>query len=344
MSPPMALRLPCWRHVDRRRLRSAVGVGLLLLAAPAVARADEALRAEAMASLGVLPAVEDARRTEPAAVLGRRLFWDPRVSSEGGTACASCHRAADGGADRRRFSPDARGRLTGRNSQTVFNAMLQPSLRWTGDRRSGAHQAERSLTGSMGFKAAEEVVPVLRELGYEADFRLAFPGETAPVSPANYAKALQAYQETLVTPAPFDRFLAGDDAALSAEAREGLRVFLRVGCADCHDGPLLGGGAIRRFGVTKDYWTATGSTARDAGLSEATGREADRYRFRVSMLRNIATTAPYFHDGSVADLREAVQVMADVQLGGRLPEPEAAAVTAFLASLTGEVPPHFGPP
>jgi len=300
------------------------------------------LQQEAAATFGALPTPAPA--AGPAADLGRALFWDARISASGRTSCASCHAAAEGGADRARFSLDAREKRTARNSQTVFNAMLQPSLRWTGDRTSGAHQAERSLTGSMGFEAADAVVPVLQRHGYEEPFRRAFPGESDPVTPRNYASALEAYQATLITPAPFDRFLGGENAALDEAQRRGLQLFMSVGCADCHHGPLLGGTRLRKFGVTKDYWLATGSEKRDAGVFETSRAESDRYLFRVSMLRNIAATAPYFHDGSVATLREAVQVMADVQLGGRLSDPEADAIVAFLRSLSGNVPANYAPP
>lgn len=303
-----------------------------------------ALREEAIATFGRIEAASAEAVRTPLARLGRELFWDPRLSANGRTACASCHSAADGGGDRRRFSPDARGRLTARHSQTVFNAMLQPSLRWTGDRKSGAHQAERSLTGSMGFERADAVVPLLRRHGYEPSFRHAFPSEEDPVTPGNYARALEAYQATLVTPGPFDRYLAGEAGALDATQLRGLELFLSVGCADCHHGRLLGGSRLRKFGVTKDYWLATGSERRDEGLYESTKAEDDRYKFRVPMLRNIAETAPYFHDGSVADLKQAVQVMADVQLGGRLPEAEADALVAFLRSLSGPGPEHYAPP
>ena len=300
------------------------------------------LQQEANQTFGVLPTPAPAG--EPSAELGRALFWDRRISANGRTSCASCHAAADGGADRDRFSLDARDRRTARNSQTVFNAMLQPSLRWTGDRTSGAHQAERSLTGSMGFEQADAVVSVLKRHGYEESFRRAFPGESEPISPRNYARALEAYQATLLTPAPFDRFLGGEAAALDDAQQKGLQLFMSVGCADCHHGPLLGGTRLRKFGVTKDYWLATRSEKRDAGVFETSKAEADRNVFRVAMLRNIAATAPYFHDGSVAELREAVQVMADVQTGERLSDPDADAIVAFLRSLNGPVPANYAPP
>jgi cytochrome c peroxidase len=305
---------------------------------------DTKLREEAQAEFGVLQPVPAAATKRPAVTLGQALFWDARLSADGKTACASCHLSADWGADRRRFSPDAKGKNTARNSQTVFNSTLQTSLRWTGDRKSAAHQAEKSLTGSMGFASADTVVPLLKRLGYEPAFKAAFPQNPAPLSPTNYAQAIQSYEETLVTPAPFDRFLAGETDALTAPQKAGLRAFLAAGCADCHSGPLLGGRGLKKFGVKKDYWTATHSEKKDTGLFETTQVETDRNRFRVSMLRNIAKTGPYFHDGSVAELKEAVQVMADVQLGNRLPDAEAASIVLFLESLTGAIPLNYRAP
>jgi cytochrome c peroxidase len=302
---------------------------------------DDQLRQEALEEFGVLQPVPAAATQRPEVTLGQALFWDARISADGRTACASCHLPADWGADRRRFSPDAKGKNTARNSQTVFNSTLQPFLRWTGDRKSAAHQAEKSLSGSMGFASPETVVPLLKSLGYEASFKTAVPQEAEPVSSTNYAKAIQSYEATLITPAPFDRFLTGVNDALTAPQKAGLRAFLAAGCADCHSGPLLGGRSVRKFGVRKDYWTATRSEKRDAGLFETTHAETDRNRFRVSMLRNIARTGPYFHDGSVADLKEAVQVMADVQSGNRLPEDDAGAIVSFLASLTGPIPSNY---
>ncbi len=305
---------------------------------------DAKLREDALTEFGIIKPVPVAALKRSDVKLGQALFWDARLSADGKTACASCHLPEDWGADRRRFAPDARGKSTARNSQTVFNSTLQSSLRWTGDRKSAAHQAEKSLSGSMGFATSDTVVPLLMSLGYEASFKAAFPQDPEPLSPTNYAKAIQAYEETLVTPAPFDRFLVGEIDALTAPQKAGLRAFLAAGCADCHSGALLGGRGLKKFGVKKDYWLATRSEKQDAGLFETTKAESDRNRFRVSMLRNIAKTGPYFHDGSVADLKEAVQVMANVQLGSRLPDDDATAIVAFLESLTGPIPSNYHAP
>jgi len=306
------------------------------------AKADE-LRREAAALFGRIQAGSVSPES-PEARLGRALFWDTRVSADGKTACASCHAAGDWGADRRAFSIDARGEATSRHSPTVFNSMNQPALRWLGDRKTGADQAEGSLTGSMGFASKDEGVARLAKLDYLPAFRAAYPREAEPLSARNYGRALEAYEATLVTPAPFDRFLGGDDRALSETQKAGLRAFMHTGCAGCHDGPLFGGTAFQRFGVVKDYWTETGSKKIDVGRFAATKKEEDRYVFRVPMLRNVAKTAPYFHDGSVASLERAVRVMAAVQLGRTLDDATVNSIVAFFGSLTGEVPANYAPP
>ena len=321
-------------------------VGIMLAAGFAMAgaaKADEPLRREAAALFGPIQAGA-VSPASPEARLGRALFWDTRVSLDGKTACASCHAAGDWGADRRSLSIDARGEATSRHSPTVFNSMSQPALRWLGDRKTGADQAEGSLTGSMGFPSKQEGVAVLAKLDYLPAFRAAYPQDPEPLSARNYGRALEAYEATLVTPAPFDRFLGGDDGALSESQKAGLRTFIATGCAGCHDGPLLGGRTFQRFGVVKDYWAETGSKKIDVGRFASTKKEEDRYVFRVPMLRNVAKTPPYFHDGSVERLDRAVRIMGAVQLGRTLDAAAVASIVAFLESLTGEVPAHYAPP
>lgn len=322
--------------------RSIAAATVLAALAMAGASAEEALRSQAAGVLGEIKAQPAAPSAQ--VELGRALFWDTRVSLDGKTACASCHPASDWGADRRRFSPDARGELTSRHSPTVFNSVSQPTLRWLGDRKTAADQAEGSLGGSLGFPSRDAALKKLNELGYEAAFRAAFPQDAEPFSTANYGRALAAYEATLATPAAFDRFLAGDDGALSERQKAGLRQFLSVGCAGCHNGPNLGGTALMKFGVVKDYWVETGSKKIDPGRYAVTKKEEDRYVFRVPMLRNVAKTAPYFHDGSVETLERAVRVMASVQLGRTLDERTVADLVSFLEALTGEVPSNYAPP
>jgi len=306
--------------------------------------APDALLEAARQRFGALAAPAPEVLADPRVQLGRALFWDTRLSADGAVACASCHTRAAYGSDARERSLDARGKLTSRHSQTVFNALLQPKLRWLADRDSGADQAQGSLTGSMGFAQQADVVPLLAQHGYEPLFRAAWPLDEAPLTPRRYAEALEAYQATLITPARFDRFLGGDSGALDPAERSGLALFMELGCADCHSGALLGGERLRRFGRFETYAAVTGREATDLGLEKVTGKEEDRHVFRTAPLRNIARTAPYFHDGAVAELDAAVQVMARTQLGEALPADDVRAIVAFLGTLTGEVPAHYAPP
>ena len=311
------------------------------LAAP-LAHADPLLRADALKVFGIVEAVPATALTRPEVQLGRALFWDTRLSLDGKTACASCH--LDHGADKRRASIDAKGLPTSRHSPSVFNSMGQPSLRWLGDRKTGADQAEGSLTGSMGFATKQDGMAKVAELQYAAAFKSAYPDEAEPMSAKNYGRALAAYQASLNTPAPFDRFLGGDDRAITEQQKKGLRDFMATGCSGCHNGALLGGTVFMKFGLVKDYWSETKSEKPDVGRFAVTKKEEDRYVFRVPMLRNVGKTAPYFHDGSVGTLDGAVRVMGATQLGRQLDDATTASIVAFLESLTGEVPAHYAPP
>lgn len=304
----------------------------------------EELRARVTPLFGTVAPVSTDEVAAPQATLGRALFWDPRLSLDGKTACASCHTRDAWSADARKLSINAKGQPTTLHSQPLFMAQDQVALRWYGDRRDGEHQAQRSITGSMGMPSAAEMVPLLRAAGYESAFAQAFVGQADAVNPVNYAKALAAYQRTLRNPGPFDDFLAGDNRALSSQQRAGLGKFVANGCVGCHSGPLLGGASLQKFGLAKGYWLATGSNPVDQGRFSSTQKEEDRFVYRVAMLRNVAKTAPYFHDGSVATLDDAVRVMGEVQLGRRLPDADVLDIVAFLTSLTGPLPKHYAPP
>ena len=177
--------------------------------------------------------------------------------------------------------------------------------------------------------------------GYTQLFARAFPDEKDPVTSENWGKAIGAYERTLVTPSPFDAYLEGNERALTVEAQVGLREFMRLGCARCHNGAGVGGGIFQKFGLVEDYWKETGSPKPDKGRFDVTNNDADLYVFKVPILRNVTRTAPYFHDGSVATLPEAVRIMAKVQLGRTLSETQVRQLVAFLDSLTGKIPETF---
>lgn len=316
------------------------------VAAPAASANAGALLARAKASFGTLPTA--AALPAEQVTLGRRLFFEPRVSADGKIGCVSCHLPARYATD---GLPRARGvfeRENPRNSPTVFNAAYQTAEHWRADRDSVEDQARRALLGkpSFGNATEEEALGRLRALPapYPDEFHRAFPSDPEPVSIRNFGTALGAYERTLVTPGPFDAFLTGEDKALSASARAGLTAFMDEGCVQCHDGPLLGGTALRKFGIDVEYAPLTHSNPVDTGRFDVTKDEADRYVFKVAPLRNVARTAPYFHDGSVATLPDAVAIMAQTQLGKRLPAERIDAIVVFLESLTGPVPATFSPP
>jgi cytochrome c peroxidase len=278
--------------------------------------------------------------------LGRKLFFDSAPSVDGKISCASCHQPELFGTDRLARSQGVLGRSHVRNSPTVFNSARQFVQHWRGDRASVEEQAVRSLVGpaSTGNASLEEAIGRLARAGYEKQFRAVFPGQSAPLNETNFGAAVGAFVRTLSTPAPFDRFLEGDDAALNKDAQRGLSVFLSIGCANCHEGAGVGGERYAPFGAREPYWNATGSAEHDPGRFDVTKVEGDRYVFKVPTLRNVAETYPYFHDGSVRTLRDAILVMARVQLGIRLAPAQAADLEAFLRSLTGDRPANFAPP
>jgi len=313
-----------------------------LWSVPANADELDQLRTSARTLFGTITAVTQAEIDDPRVRLGQALFWDMRLSFDGRTACASCHFRDSWGADSRQFSVNARGALTSRHAQTVFNSQdAGAGLRWVGDRPSGADQAIGSITGSMGFTGRDDIVPSLQQYGYADRFAAAFPDEPDPVSAANYGLALQLYQKTLRNPAAFDQWLAGDNTAMNELQARGLQRFISTGCSGCHSGPLLGGEALQRFGIMEDYQPYTKSQKVDTGLMSVTKNENDRNIFRVQPLRNVANTAPYFHDGSVPDLASAVDIMAKVQLGQTLDKQALGEIVAFLQALTGAVPANY---
>jgi len=196
----------------------------------------------------------------------------------------------------------------------------------------------------MGNPDTETIIKKLNHLGYANAFKKAFPEEKEPITPKNWGIAIGAFERTLTTPSPFDRYLKGDETALDAKAKAGLKAFMETGCIACHSGVGLGGGSFQKFGVFGEYWYETKSQEIDQGRFDFTGKENDRYVFKVPSLRNVAMTPPYFHDGSVKELDKAIRVMAKLQLNKELDQNTIASIIAFLNSLTGKVPDAFQTP
>jgi cytochrome c peroxidase len=276
--------------------------------------------------------------------LGRSLFFDPRLTIDGNMSCSSCHQPAFYGTDALPKAIGVQQRPHPRNAPTVLNAGALNIVHWRGDRDSLEDQVAKAATSPITSGQPDEkavIDRVSRVSGYAPLFAAAFPNEPQPMTIQNIAKAISAYERTLLTPSPFDAYLAGNQEALAPAARAGLTKFINTGCVACHNGVGIGGGMYQKFGVVEDYWKATGSDPIDKGRSDVTKDPADLYVFRVASLRNVARTPPYFHDGSVATLPEAVTVMARVQLGVTLSEADTRDIVAFLENLTGELPVNF---
>lgn len=279
--------------------------------------------------------------------LGRRLFFENRVSMDGNISCAFCHLPEKQASDGLPRAIGVFGKENPRNAPSIFNAALNVKQHWRGDRESLEEQAEKSLLGPASFGNPDVATPMgkLKAIAaYREAFKNAFPDEAEPINSKNWGRAIAAYERTLLTPSTFDAFLSGDTAALDSTQQSGLRTFIDLGCAGCHNGPGVGGGSFQKFGVLSDYWKETGAVLPDKGRADVTGNAADLYVFKVPGLRNVALTAPYFHDGSVDDLTKAVRIMAKTQLGKTLSEGEAATIAAFLGALTGKVPANFAAP
>ncbi len=330
----------------RRGVVLVVMVGMFF-GFPTIIPAEESLRTQAQKIFQPLPrdmSTAESSVTPEKVGLGRVLFFEPRFSSDGTVSCARCHQPALYGTDALPRSIGVEHRVTPRNAPTVLNAALQFVAHWRGDRKSVEDQATQALVGpaSTGHPNYQAAMARLKAIpGYVEVFRKAFPGEDDPVTPENFGRAVGAYERTLVTPSRFDAFLTGDDGALSGMEQAGLHEFIQVGCATCHNGVGVGGGLYRKFGLLENYWEATGSPNPDKGRFDVTHEESDLYVFRVPSLRNVVMTPPYFHDGSVPMLREAVRIMAKVQLGQTPSEVQTERILAFLGSLTGTLPPDF---
>jgi cytochrome c peroxidase len=324
-----------------RKWIAVAGLAVAALAGDARAADREALRARARAALGVLPAdaPNPANPFSDAKIeLGRVLYYETRLSINQKLSCNSCHDLARYGVDNEPTSPgheDVRG---ARNSPTVLNAALHFRQFWDGRAADVEEQAKGPVLNpvEMGMPDADHVVKVLRGIpGYRPLFEAAFPGEAEPITYDNAARAIGAFERKLITPSRFDDFLNGQDDALTDAELAGLAAYLDSGCTACHMGPAAGGTMYQKLGLVHPYET------KDPGRYEATGVEADRGFFKVPSLRNVEKTGPYFHDGSVASLPEAVQLMGWHQLGRKLSEADVASIVTFLHALTGRVDEAF---
>lgn len=321
-------------------LSPAVAVALVAATAFAAQSIPPDLRETALAifkPLPSIPAVTNPSTPEKIA-LGKALFFDPRLSSSGVFSCNSCHNLATGGDDNRETSIGHGWQKGQRNAPTVFNSVFNKSQFWDGRAEDLKAQAKGPIqAGGEMANTSPRVVETFKSMPqYVEWFHSAFPEEADPITLDNVANALAAYEVTLVTPAPFDAYLNGDDTAIGPEEKQGLGLFMEKGCSACHSGVNLGGEGYYPFGLVEKP-TADVLPENDKGRFAVTNVPEDSYVFRVPSLRNVAITAPYFHSGKVWDLREAVAIMGTTQLGEELTQKEIDQLVAFLHSLTGKL-------
>jgi cytochrome c peroxidase len=305
---------------------------------------DEALKNKKLAYFQSLPdkAANPDNPTSAAKVkLGHVLYYDVRLSKNNTISCNSCHNLSKFGVDNLPFSPGDDGTLGGRNSPTTLNAALHTQQFWDGRAKDVEEQAGMPILNpvEMAIPSQDFLVKRLAEIPfYQELFKRAFPDESNPLTYANIQKAIAAFERELITPSRFDQYLKGDSRALTVQEKKGMLSFINIGCINCHTGTLIGGNQFQKFGAYMPYWELTGSKNIDKGLFDITKNEMDMYIFKVPSLRNVAETGPYFHDGSVKDLEQAVRIMGKAQLKYEMSDAEAQNIVAFLKSLSGEVP------
>jgi cytochrome c peroxidase len=294
------------------------------------------------------PAPADNPTTAAKVELGKMLYMDPRLSSTGTVSCNSCHNVMEGGDDSRTVSMGIHGKTGGRSAPTVWNAAFYSVQFWDGRANLLEDQAKGPITNpiEMGMTNHDQAMTVVKDIpGYKVYFEKAFGKDSMNI--VNAAKAIAAFERTLITPnSAYDRFVKGDKKALDKQQQDGMNKFAELGCVGCHSGAAFNGpeneigvGFYAKFPTfTDNGYVAKYKLTEDKGRGGVTGNAAENNMFRVPTLRNISDTAPYFHNGSVKTLEEAVRVMAKTQLNQDLSPQDVKNIVAFLESLTGEYP------
>lgn len=319
----------------RNKYEAISALGATLLLSASAAQASDGLdeyrqRFEPLPHLPPLPATNS--QTEEKVELGNMLFFEPRISSSGVISCATCHNPALGWSDRIPRAVGHNGQVGERNTPTVLNSGFLDAQFWDGREPDLEAQALGPIQADV--EMAMQLEHALERLAeferYQDKFSAAYPDQEDPINADNLGQALAAFQRTLNTPdAPFDRYLRGDMDAISEQAKNGMVAFVDNGCIACHRGPNFTDSQFHAIQVP-------GST--DLGRYVVTGEERDKYRFRTPTLRNVGVTYPYMNNGATETLEEAVAIMGQEMLGREFDEPTIDNITAFLHSLTGEMP------
>lgn len=290
------------------------------------------------ASEPIQPIVQDEKINEAQAELGKKLFFDPRLSKSGFISCNSCHNLSLSGTDNLKTSIGHNWHQGPINSPTVYNAKYNFSQFWDGRAKDLIEQAGGPIAnpGEMAsnHELALEVINTIP--AYVQEFRRVFGGDSVKAVKLDHVtQAIAEFEKTLITPnSRFDQWLLGDAKAITSHELAGYTLFKNSGCVACHNGVAVGGTSYQKLGLVKPYETENKATGRFA----VTGKKEDTLKFKVPTLRNVELTYPYFHDGEVATLKEAVAVMGEIQLGRNFTSDEQDKIVAFLKTLTGELP------
>lgn len=305
---------------------------------------DQELIRKSLSYFGVMPSSiesDEYEMTDLIIKLGQMLWHDTRLSKSSFISCNSCHNLGTFGVDNLATSVGHNWQLGDRNAPTVLNAAFHITQFWDGRAKDVEEQATMPILNPIEMAVPHEEITVDRIASiseYVNMFNEVFPDQTQPITLTNIGIAIGAFERTLITPSRFDDYMQGDIAALNEQEKRGLNAFMIANCQTCHMTHQLGGHIYQKFGVMRDYWELTGSEVPDVGRSEVTKNENEMYFFKVPGLRNITRTYPYFHDGSVWDLKEAVSIMNELQFGVKLADNDLDDIVAFLGSLTGELP------
>jgi len=289
----------------------------------------------ATANEPIQPIMAVTPKNEALVELGKKLYFDPRLSKSGFISCNSCHNLSMGGTDNLKTSIGHNWHQGPINSPTVLNSSMNIAQFWDGRAADLKAQAGGPIANPGEMASTHQLaVDVLKSIpGYVDEFKAAFGTDKVDID--EVTKAIAAFEETLVTPnSRFDKWLQGDKTALNNDEIAGYKLFKDSGCTACHNGPAVGGNSFQKLGVVEPYKTSNPAQGRFA----VTGKDADRFIFKVPTLRNVELTYPYFHDGGAATLEDAVNTMARVQLGKKFTKDENAKVVAFLKTLTGDQP------
>jgi cytochrome c peroxidase len=316
----------------------AVGCGTGTPPAPAPVTIDAA-KLQPFAQLPAVMTSDSNPITEEKVALGRMLYYEPRLSKSQQIACNTCHLLDKYGVDGQPTSDGHKGQTGDRNAPTVYNAAGHLAQFWDGRAVDVEEQAKGPVMNpiEMAMTSEENVMSVLKSMPeYLAAFKSAFPGEKDPITYDNMAKAIGAFERKLVTPSRWDKFLGGDQNALTSDEKAGFNVYAETGCQTCHAGAYIGGNLYQKLGMLKPW-----PDAADPGRQKVTKSEADRMIFKVPSLRNIDRTGPYYHNGKVTSLAQAVSSMAEYQLGKTLTDAQVQSIITWLGALTGDVPAEY---